>query len=153
MSPCLVFRCFLFFLSCRPLSFFLQKLAQRSADKSLFLRTDFNRQAEVRVCLADAMSRLERSDNIAAAARAEAVRATRAAEIATLEAKKKAAEEIIEVRKELKRAHAELGLARAYAASAGGAAASIAESRGRELAAANAARAAESSARAEAKLL
>ena len=131
----------------------MQKLAQRSADKSLFLRTDFNRQAEVRVCLADAMDRVERSENIAATARAEAVRATRGAEIATLEARKKAAEEIIEVRQELRKARTELGLVRACAAKAGRAAAAIAESRGRELAAADAARAAESSARAEAESL
>ena len=128
-------------------------MAQHSADKSLFLRTDFNRQAEVRVCLADAMDRLERSENIAAAARADAARAMKGAEIATLEARKKAAEEIIEVRQELKKAHTELGLVRACAAKAGGAAAVIAESRGRELAAADAARDAELSARAEAKAL
>ena len=128
-------------------------MAQHSVDKSLFLRTDFNRQVEVRVCLADAMDRLERSKNIAAAARADAVRAAKDALIAILEARKAAAEEIIEVRQDLKKTRTELGLVRACAAKAGGAAAVIAESRGRELAAASAARAAESSARAKAKSL
>ena len=113
-------------------------MAQHSADKSLFLRTDFNRQAEVRVCLADALDRLKETKAVAAAARADATKAVKDAEIATLEARKAAAEEIIAVRLDQKRAYTELGLARVCAAKAGAAAAVVAESRERELAASRA---------------
>ena len=92
-----------------------------------------------------------------AAARADAAKAAKDAEIATLEARKAAAEEIIAVRLDQKRARTELGLARACAAKAGVTAAVVTESRERELAASHAdldaARAVESSARAEAESL